>query len=40
MKIGVFIFPTATSIDVATLAKHAEAAGSNPFGSLNTPSCP
>src|SRR5919108_1792717 len=37
MKIGVFIFPTATSIDVATLAKHAEAAG---FESLWIPEHP
>lgn len=27
MKTGIFIFPTAQSIDVATLAKHAESAG-------------
>lgn len=37
MKTGVFIFPTAQSIDVATLAKHAEAAG---FESLWIPEHP
>ena len=37
MKIGGFIFPTATSIDVATLARHAEAAG---FESLWIPEHP